>query len=379
MTMSTTEYVNRLMQSRTFKTGVIEDIEEYKLQSRLYVFKTLPSLPQANDDRHVIVIEVRGNHPSVFSVLSKPNHTINPTARDIDKLVFVFLSMKPQQLKISSPLDEYQLGDGQQVNTDFEIIFRVTDADEFWRAAKDPIAIIESEVVNEARSYFLKLDTNSLIDYPLPSHEKLEQQILESQMSVIKEGLSSVIRQISIRGMQIVRVHAHITLSKPIKDIVDGWHTPDGEITRRRLDARIDRDQTFAPYKLRDVVMMFDNRLLENFYSLPYGEAMKLVHETVRKAKDIFMEQLRANQLKEINQLSSFIRIAKENGLDETHIFDLQEKMGEKLKQMANTSTNILSDQEFVKWRLDNKLYGQLTDNSTARSSPEVAKDNQKV
>lgn len=265
MTMSTTEYVNRLMQSRTFKTGVIEDIEEYKLQSRLYVFKTLPSLPQANDDRHVIVIEVRGNHPSVFSVLSKPNHTINPTARDIDKLVFVFLSMKPQQLKISSPPDEYQLGDGQQVNTDFEIIFRVTDADEFWRAAKDPIAIIESEVVNEARKYFLNLDTNSLIDYPLSSHKKLEQQILESQMSVVKEGLSSVIRQISIRGMQIVRVYAHITLSKPIKDIMDGWHSHDGEITRHRIDARIDRDQTFAPYKLRDVVMILDNRLLEIF------------------------------------------------------------------------------------------------------------------
>lgn len=107
---------------------------------------------------------------------------------------------------------------------------------------------------------------------------------------------------------------------------------------------------------------------------------MQQVHERFAQAKETYVKQLRANELEEISHLSSFIKVAKENGLDVDYtISALKDKLSEKLKQMANASSNIPSDQEFVKWRLDNKLYGQLTNNSTARSSPEAAKDNQKV
>ena len=59
--MSTTPYIYRLMQSRTYQVGIIEDIQEYQFKRHLGgLFRTLPPLPQANADRHVIVVTMKG-------------------------------------------------------------------------------------------------------------------------------------------------------------------------------------------------------------------------------------------------------------------------------------------------------------------------------
>lgn len=139
---STTEYVNKLRQSETYKTHVIDEIAEYTLQSKVPLFKSLPALPKANDKRHVVAIEIIGNQPSVYSVLTDSNQSINPSLRALDKLVFVFLNVKPPPLMIPTVTGGYRLQDEAPIDITYEIVCQIIDAKGFWLAGDDPIQLL---------------------------------------------------------------------------------------------------------------------------------------------------------------------------------------------------------------------------------------------
>lgn len=371
--MSTTAYVNRLRESRTFKTGVIEDIEEYVYRVRLGgLFRTLPPLPQANSDRHVVVIEITGNQPSVFSVLTRMNHTINPTSRDVDQLVFIFLSVKPKRLTIQSPPDGYLLSDGQRIKADIELAFCVNNVEQFWNSATDPIANLEAQIINEAKKYFSRLNSASLINTLDISQRKLEQQIMDSQLSVIMDGLQSEIRNTSLKdkGVSVDEVHASIELTPQLQDFFDRRRNEllnrGGIMDRHDVDTRIDRDRTFEPYKLRDLIMAVDSRLLENFYSMPYSDAMRLVHESVARARQAYLEK---KNNEEIDRLSRLIEVAQTRGLDDLQVSVLKDKLADRLLSMADSSPSdeSQSNQDYVRHLLGGgKPQNQLGDTSSA-------------
>ena len=350
--MSTTPYMYRLMQSRTYQAGLIEDIQEYQFKRRFGgLFKRLPPLPHANADRHVIVVTLRSEQPNEIIVLPEDRQTIEPSIPDVDKLVFVFLCMKLQQLKIASPLRGYRLADGQEITADFELLVQVTNAKAFWLSAKDPIAILESTVINETQRFFLEMGSKNLIDKPAASEQPGEQPSLESRLRGIVQSLENKVHAIALPGIQLKQVYAQLYLSNQLstflKRQLDTVFNPAGLLDRHHVDARIDSHHVFDMFKLRDVITALDTRLLERFYSAPYGEAMYAVYEKLAIAKAKYVEE---QQHDKIAKLKQAIETALDSKLDEMPVNILKEKLAEELYKVAEDikRTETPSTEEFI-------------------------------
>lgn len=350
--MSTTLYIYRLQQLRTYQVGIIEDIQEYQYKRHFAgLFKRLPPLPQANTDRHVIAVTVKGEQPNEIIILPDDRQAIEPSILDVDKLVFMFLNMKLQQLKIASPPRGYRLADGQEIMVDFELMVQVTNAKDFWLAAKDPIAILEAMVINETQSYFLNMGSRSLVDKPLPSAQQADQQSLESRLRGAVQSLAANVRNISLAGIQIKQVYAQVNLSDQLRTFLkrqlDTVYDPAGLLDRRHVDERIDNHHVFEMFRLRDVIMALDTRLLERFYSNPYGEAIYAVYEKLADAKAKYVEE---QQNAKIAKLKQAIATAVDAKLDEIPVNTLKEKLAEELYKLADDikQTETPSTEEFI-------------------------------
>lgn len=346
--MSNTTYINRLMQLRNYQAGMIEDIQEY--QFKLHwgdLFRTLLPLPQANGDRHVVVVKMSGEHPNELIFLPEDRQSIEPPIRDVGKMVFAFVCVKPQQLKLLSPVGGYRLADGQEVKVDVELTLQVTNAKDFWLAAKDTVALLESMVINETLCYFLQLDSRNLIDKPLTPG----QQAGEFPMHTIMQRLERKICEISLPGIQIKRAFAQITLSEQLKSFLkrqlDNLLNPAGFLDRGEVDEYIENAHIFDAFKLKDVIMALDTRLMENFYSMAYSDAMFVFHEKLANAKAKYVEEQWKNK---IAKLMEAIETATTANLDEIPIDKLKERLAEELHKVADDvkQTDMPSYEEFI-------------------------------
>jgi hypothetical protein len=355
--MSNATYINRLMQLRTHQVGLIEDIHEYQFNVRWGgFFRTLSTLPQANGDRHIVVVKMSGEQPSELICLPEDRQSIEPSMRDVGKLIFVFLSVKSQQLKLASPFGGYRLADGQEVKVDLELTVQVTSAKDFWLAAKDPVALLESMVIGETQSYFLQVDSRNLIDKPLTD----EQQGVEFSMHTIVQRLETKICGVSLSGIQIKRAFAQITFSDQLKAFLrrqlDNLFNPAGLLDRKHVDERIETAHLFDAFKLKDVIMALDPQLLDNFYSMPYGNAMSVVYEKLASAKAKFVD---GQQNDKIAKLEQAIETAMRISLDETPIGNLKEKLAEELYKVVDDlkQTEVPSYEEFIHSQLKVKYH----------------------
>jgi len=350
--MSMATYIAKLKDKKTYKAGLIEDIQEYTFKS-IGPIKIPPRLPRANDDRHVIAIEIRGEQPSVFGVLDAPNKEFNPPYGRADKLLFVFVNMKSHILRIESPVGGYRLGDDQQIGATFQLGYRVNDAGLFWKTADDPLDEFESTVVQEARGYFTRIISNYLVSFPSDSKEALEQH-LDAQLNVVKGQLEASIRRSSFPGIAIEKIYADISLSQELKDFLH-------ELRRRLLiDLQIDSNQSFSPYSLRKVIKSIDTEgLLENFYSMAWSDAMRKVYTRLNEARKEYLEA-------EIVRLQRLIQIAIDSRLDETYILRLKDQLADVLMQNAGgVQAYSPSNHEFLHQLIDSpKTTSQLSGDS---------------
>lgn len=355
--MSNTTYINRLMQLRTYQVGIIEDIQEYQFNLHWRgLFRTLSPLPQANGDRHVVVVKMSGEQPSEFIFLPEDRQSIEPPIRDVGKLVFVFLSVKPQQLKLPSPVGGYRLADGQEVKVDLELTIQVSSARSFWLAAKDPVALLEAMVINETQRFFLQVDSRNLIDKPLLS----EQQSSGFPMHTIMQRLETKICEVSLSGIQIKHAFAQVTLSDQLKSFLkrqlDNLFNLAGFLDRSELDEYIENAHVFDLFKLKDIIMALDPRLLENFYSLPYSDAMFAFHEKLTNAKAKFVEEQWKDK---IAKLMEAIETATRTNLDEIPVEKLKERLADELYKVADDvkQTEMPSYEEFIHNQLKVKYH----------------------
>lgn len=337
--MSTSEYVQNLQTKKTYKTRLIVEVQEYSFKS-LGPIKIPPKLPRANKDRHVIAIEFRGQQPSVLSVLDDPNKTFNPVYGSADNLLFVFIDMKSHTLKIESPPKGYFLADNLQINVDFEIGFHVNKAQEFWETADDPVDKLESTIINEARDYLAQVMSSDLVVSPFDSKRDLEQH-LNSQLNPVKGKLEASIRDFSFPGLVIEQIYANIVLSPELSDFLLALRK------RRLIDLQISQDKSFDPYDLRTVIKVIDSgELLENFYSMPWTEAMRKVYERLAEVKKKYIVERNKNRRQELQEL---IVYAQKSGLDDIYIVQLKDQLAEELlKQATSSQSNMTSDYEFL-------------------------------
>lgn len=355
--MPNTTYINRLMQLHTYQVGIIEDIQEYQFELHWNnFFRTLLPLPQANGDRHVVVVKMSGEQPNELIFLPEDRQSIDPPIRDVGKLVFVFVSVKPQQLKLPSPVGGYRLADGQEVKVDLELTIQVTNAKDFWSAAKDAVALLESMVINETRCYFLQVDSRNLLDQPLAP----EQQETEFPMYRIVQRLETKICEVSLPGIQIKRAFAQVTLSDQLKSFLkrqlDNLLNPAGFLDRKEADEYIENAHVFDAFKLKGVIMALDTRLMENFYSMPYSDAMFAFHEKLATAKAKFVEEQWKDK---IAKLMEAIETATSVNLDEIPIAKLKDRLAEELHKVVDDvkQTEMPSYEEFIHNQLKVKYH----------------------
>lgn len=230
--MAITNYFAELQATRTYKEGVIT-AQEYKFISKFGgVYRKLPEIPRPDDDRHIIVMEMRGDQPNIYGVLSDPKMTINPKSTDANRLLFIFVNIKPGVFKIAPPEEGYKLGDNHHISATFNITYRINDVKKFWNCAKDPIAIFETAITDEARNYFLGVRSNYLVKAPADTKKTLESHI-DAEIKKIKKTLEESIKNnlnddnsgdSLISGIEIIKVNAVVQLSDDLNNLLKKIH-----------------------------------------------------------------------------------------------------------------------------------------------------------
>jgi len=389
--MSMSDYLAELQATKTYKAGLITT-QEYKFITKfLGTYRALPDIPHADADKHIIVMELRGGQPNMSIVLTDPNPkiTINPNTTDADKLLFIFVKMKPQTLKVASPPEKYYIGgeERHQIEATFDLTYRVADAEELWKGAVDPLAMLEAEIVNEAKNYFLSIESKYLITSPGDLKDSLEQRIQDTGVRVIKDNLENNIREkCVISGIEIMKVFADVQLSVELNDyfkrIIKERYGEGGHLDQRRsedkifenreyINRRIKNDETFQPYALRDVIMKLDTGLVENFHTMNWNDAMRKVHDELARQKKEYLEQIREQGNADIDRITKLIRKAEEAGLEEMQILPLKDSLAEKMLESIENSDS-LKNSEFLQWLIGTpSSAGQLTSSTPKQiSSP---------
>ncbi len=373
--MSLAGYVASLQNTKTYRSGLIS-FQEYSFQSRLFgLSRTLPSIPSADDDRHVIVMEIRGNQPNIRTVLKERGQSVQATTRDVDKLLFIFVEMRPHTLAIEKTAESYRLGDGHPMNAKFTVTYQVEDAREFWQSNRDQIAQLEMNIMDAARNFFLNLSSKDLISYPANLKQSLEKHILETEIGVVKGELEkSIHNSCMIAGVKVRKVIADIYIGDSLYDYLKRMHKklyePGGPADRFKIDQLIDSDATFYPYKLRAVIDALDMRLLSNFYDMTWHEAMRLVTEKVAEKKKEYMMSV---EQKEINRWRELLNHAEDMGLDADDVKDLKFKIASKMTAMLDKedTAHLLSDSEYLK-KVIPISSDQLLESGDTTSSPKL-------
>ncbi|HBA56099.1 MAG TPA: hypothetical protein DCZ04_17040 [Syntrophorhabdus aromaticivorans] len=350
--MTLADYIDTLRKTRTYQAGLIS-FQEYSFETRMLgLGRVLPHIPHADEDRHIVVMEIRGNIPNILTVLKDPNHSIQTTTKDVDKLLFVFIEMRPHTLVVESPANGYRLGDGHRIDAKFTVTYQIRDAKVFWSGNRDQLSEFETVITDAAKNFFLDRSSNSLIGSPADFKQALEGHILKTEISVIKNELETSIRTCSVAGIELNRVMADVYIGDSLHDhlrrIHERLYGEGGLAERLKIDQIIDSDVTFAPYKLRTVIGALDMRLLENFYAMKWSDAMRKVTEKVAEKKQEYMTSV---EQKELDRMVELKDRAERLGLEDEDVLDLKSKLAKRLLSMAesDSSTHGLSDSEYLK------------------------------
>lgn len=350
--MGLADYIEALKRTKTYKSGVIK-VQEYSFESRWGgLQKRLPSVPHADRNRHVVVMGVLGDQPIVKRVLTDPEHVFHTTTKDVDKLLFIFVEMRPDKFAIDKIEDGYHLGDGHRIDAKFTVAYKIKDAKEFWNGNRDPLGELETSVIDAATNFFLSISSHYLISNPGELKAALQEHIHNPETKIFKTDLENRISSsCSVAGIDLLKVIADVYMSESLRDylkrIHDRIYGVGGAAERSKVDQLIDSDTTFAPFKLREVIMHVDMTLLENFYSMEWGDAMRRVTEKVAEMKRNYVDSLQDIELIKFRKLKD---MADELGLDEMKQEDLKDVFFKKLLTLADADSkpSTLTDVEYL-------------------------------
>ncbi|WP_417912453.1 hypothetical protein [Candidatus Electronema sp. TJ] len=372
--MTIEKYIADLQSTKTFGEGLMS-WKEYKIEPKWFGFRTfIPDIPKADDERHVVILNFKGGYPTLCKVLTKESDKpegINTT----DLILFIFVSIKPRTMHIPSPQARYQLGDGEKIDADINITYRVSDAEAFWKSASDPLAQFEAAAIDAAKRFFLGITSQYLVRELGDLKNSLEINLNESHISnpkikLVKDNLEASVSNLSKIpetgcGIEIIKVAADIYLSKTLGEHLERLHEriykQDGIfernfslqetlLDRKQTDIAIDNDQTFGAGKLKYVAMALDPRLLENFYNMTFGEAMKKIHEEIKKQKVSYLSEQRMNK---ISALKDMINIAQEAGFDKEQIGQIRDKLHAEMMRDKDDNVEIFTDMQYVRMITD--------------------------
>ncbi len=331
--MSDLSHIQRLRDSKTFQYNMIEGIDQYRYRSVGWgIFSTLPPIPKPTDERSIVVLDVTHDCPIVISTLQTQQDfdRLKLRTRQVANVLFVAVSKKPKWIKIHGPKEGYQLGDGRFLSATVDLLIRIENLEDFWGASIDPIEPLVAEIHGSMQQHLSTILSDRLIT--IPPAPKRSQYLYETKLRDIKDELNTKLAKLSVTGLKIEQRRIHLYLSDTLQAWVDRqdqkiwgeW----GIYDRLFVDAQIQSDDTFTGFLLRSVIMNADRRLLENFYTLPFGEAMQKLHERIAELKN----DASTHSSQTIEQLKEKIQIIKEFNLGERSLDVLETQLANELE-----------------------------------------------
>ena len=294
-------------------------------------------------------MEVVGDAPVFVAALTTDRPSIHVAAQDADRMLFIFVEMRQRTLEISADSETYRLADGNDVDCRLTLEWRVTDAEQFWNGSKDPVASLRARVVATTREYFTGLTSDRLLEDASHVERGLVDRIFDRALTLVKNGLETHVHQhATVPGVKIDRVSVLIEPSTELTDhlrrLRDKVFGEGGILDRSKTDRLLEVDQTYAPYKVRDVARFLDMRLLENFYSRPWQEAMDALAVAFETRKAELQPKDR------LTTIEDALERAQRAELEDVYILELKDKYADALKESLNgpDTRSAISDQAFL-------------------------------
>ncbi len=347
--MALEDWLQTLRATETYRSGVYSEAE-YSIKRRLPTFRrALPPVPRADADRHIIVIEIVGDAPVFVAPLTVERPSIHVPAQDADRMLFIFVEMRPRPLDVAAASGTYRLADGDEVGCRVALEWRVADAEAFWKSAADPVAALRGKVIDTVRRFFGTLTTTGLLEDKVQVERDLADSIFDRTITLIKSGVETQVYQhATLPGAKIEGVSAIIepstSLIEHLQRLRERIYGPGGLAERGKVDRLLDLDRTYAPHKVRDVARFLGMNLLENFYSRPWQEAMNELAAVFEAKKAEFRPKDR------LTVIEDALARAQRMGLEKEYIDDLKDKYAEALfDALDRTDTrSAVSDQTFL-------------------------------
>jgi hypothetical protein len=384
LSLTINEYIEARNKTRTCQEQLII-FKQYKIEHKWFGLRIVfPEFPKSDEEHHVFVITFKGVHSSVTQVLTHNDISIKTT--DLSNCLFAFIKIKPQLLRIHSPNQGYQLGDGHKIHSAVDITYRVKNTREFWLSSDDPLAMFQHELIHIIKNYFFSITTEYLIREIGRSKRNLEAYIIEYYTSnheteKVKDYLQRYIKENFVSsGIEILNVHADIQLSqslnKHLQRIHERIYGDDGilesryyslqqtALYRKQIDEQINSDKTFHPFNLKQVIAALDVRLLENFYNLPWTEAIQKVHDEIKRRKVSYLSHYRMDKIKGISWL---IKVAKEEDLYAEQVDILKGKLFEEMNNSKTDNSLLFTDKQFVQLLMSQQIeYSKIENHDTS-------------
>jgi len=119
---------------------------------------------------------------------------------------------------------------------------------------------------------------------------------------------------------------------------------------RRQIDDAMDNDKTFGYLKLKNVIMALDPTLLENFYSMNYGEAMRKVHDEIKKQRNSYLSEQRKNKILSLREM---LKIANEENFEPEQTLEIKDKLHDEMMRDQDNNLEVFTDLQYVKMVTD--------------------------
>lgn len=343
-------YAEQLKCPRTLHHKVIEEVDEYTYRPLFGgVISALLPVPQATADRCVIILDTMHISPTVLEILESPTQTYNLRTQHVGKVLFAYVGRRMKQITVTAPDEGYQLNDGKTIFVDVDLYIQIHSVRAFWQAAADPMAQLEINVRQQIQQYFFTESSTTLVTVPGSNHQGAGRGLYEIQFTRVRNNLIQQLSTLSVPGITINQIEVRVGLNDMLNAWIDRQYQKiwgeKGIFDRLFVDLQINDDTTFPDPFLRGVLMRMDRRLLENFYRMPFGEAMQKVHERMAELKMAYYTKCK----QEIEMLQQYLQIATDRKLDEMRIESLRETLATRLQACADdTMANAFrTDEQF--------------------------------
>lgn len=352
--MLITEYIEKIKKTKTYQEDII-DFEIYKIEARwLGLRPKLPDVPRPDREHQIIVMDFNGVYPSIFDELTheKPEIKKKLNLSYSNKILFIFIKHKPQILSIPPLQTGYPLGDGEKVDVSLKIIYKIFNVSRFWACAEDPIGSFQSAIVNEVKNFLNKIKSYDYIDnfgkLKNMTEENLRKFFKDTQM-INANSTSDIIdsKTIDIYGIKVIDIHADIQASEPFGGHIDGMRH------RAQVNEKIKKDCTFYGYSLMHVIAALDIELLENFYMMPYSDAMRKVHEELKRQKKSYVSDSSWNKIEDMEKM---IEKAGKLGIKPCKIEKIEDIMINEMTKKHEHDKDLFTDAQFLKLKIDGTM-----------------------